>query len=522
MNTRKINATAESYDSMPYTSYPFPYTRPEYLRSMALVFGLNPADVEKARVLEIGCASGMSLIPFAESNPKAHCVGIDISKVEIEHGKQIVSDLGLKNVDLQHFSISDITDDFGKFDYIICHGVYSWVDEAIRDKILAICKNNLNKNGLALISYNTFPGWNMVTTVRDMMKFHSSMFASDSERLVQAKALVSFIQENLSATHTPFAKFLSAEANHINSQQDSYVFHEYLAEENYPIYFYQFIDLIKAKKLNYVCDTNIASMFSGNLPPKAAEALSKVPDIIRSEQYLDFIHNRRFRLSIVCHEEQQINYNINPDVLDSFYLSLNIKPAEDSSGKFYLNNNKEIFITTDDQGLQAVLHAFAEMGNYPAKFSEIISLAAAKFDKLNIAAAQPQIKGELVKLLFSGHLTITATKPDYINAISKHPKISKLARYQAEKAGNNNLWVTNQKSEIYNIDVFEKHLLTYLDGKHAKKDLLSQLIKDHQEKKFNMHLDGVELTGEGDIKKQIENLINAYLEKLRVSSILVA
>ena len=39
----------------------------------------------------------------------------------------MVTQLGLSNVDLQAADIMDLPDAFGSFDYIIAHGLYSWV-----------------------------------------------------------------------------------------------------------------------------------------------------------------------------------------------------------------------------------------------------------------------------------------------------------------------------------------------------------------------------------------------------------
>ena len=103
---------------------------------------------------------------------RVNIVGIDLSKVQIDAGLANIKALGLKNIELKHCSITDIDESFGKFDYIICHGVFSWVPEFVREKILEISNKNLIENGIAYISYNTLPGWNMVRTIREMMAYH--------------------------------------------------------------------------------------------------------------------------------------------------------------------------------------------------------------------------------------------------------------------------------------------------------------------------------------------------------------
>jgi cyclopropane fatty-acyl-phospholipid synthase-like methyltransferase len=163
-----------AYDAVAYISKPFPQTHPDNLATLATLFGLQPPPLDNCRVLELGCASGGNLIPMAVSLPGSTCVGIDLSANQIADGQKTLAALGLKNVQLKHLSILDIDESFGEFDYIICHGVYSWVPEDVQDKILSICAANLARDGVAYVSYNTFPGWHMRGMIRDMMCYHVS------------------------------------------------------------------------------------------------------------------------------------------------------------------------------------------------------------------------------------------------------------------------------------------------------------------------------------------------------------
>ena len=131
---------------MPYESHAFPQTAPGRLAAIAFLLGLDPIDVSTARVLEIGCAAGGNLIPFAAWHPDAKVVGIDLSPVQIEQGRRRVQALGLTNLELVagrhrvHRSAA-----FGEFDFIICHGVYSWVPEHVQQAILSTFQSALSR-----------------------------------------------------------------------------------------------------------------------------------------------------------------------------------------------------------------------------------------------------------------------------------------------------------------------------------------------------------------------------------------
>ncbi len=166
-------ALRTSYDEFPYQSVPLRQTHPDHLATVASLFGFDAADVGRARVLEIGCGSGGNLIPLAASYPDSTFVGIDLSAVQIAHGAAEIEALGLLNIRLQAMDVMAFDEAQGAFDYIIAHGIYSWVPAPVQDRILALCASLLAANGIAFVSYNTLPGWRMLSTVREAMLYHT-------------------------------------------------------------------------------------------------------------------------------------------------------------------------------------------------------------------------------------------------------------------------------------------------------------------------------------------------------------
>jgi cyclopropane fatty-acyl-phospholipid synthase-like methyltransferase len=154
-----MNDTLEArYNQVLYTGYAQSDTHPGRLATLARLFGMSPAPPEGCRVLDIGCGDGINLISIAQSLPNSSCVGIDLSERTIALGCAIVTEVGLTNVTLMKMDIMDITPEFGAFDYIIAHGLYSWIPDGVRDRLLAVCRQNLAPQGVAYISYNTYPG----------------------------------------------------------------------------------------------------------------------------------------------------------------------------------------------------------------------------------------------------------------------------------------------------------------------------------------------------------------------------
>ena len=320
---------AASYDQVPYISHAFPQTHPDHLAAIARIFGLSPPDVAACRVLELGCAAGGNVIPMAFNLPRSEFVGIDLSQQQVQDAQQPIAALGLRNIRIENASISDIDEGWGRFDYIICHGVFSWVERAVQDKILEIAAQNLTANGVVYVSYNTYPGWHMREMSRAMMRYHASQFSEPREQVAQARALLTFLA-SASKDTGPYHQVLTSEAERLSRSPDSYLFHEHLERTNLPLYFHEFVSRAVAAGLHYLSEAVVSEMLTSLFPAPVAQTLERIsPDLLHLEQYMDFVRNRQFRQTLLCHSSTQPKRVLNPDVLHGLLLS---SPAKSDDG----------------------------------------------------------------------------------------------------------------------------------------------------------------------------------------------
>ena len=139
------------YDEMPYGSRAIFEMHPNRMAVVARLFGLDPAPVRTARVLEIGCAEGGNAIPVAVSLPEARVVGIDLSERQVSIGNGRIRQMGLSNVELVRADLAELKDDLGKFDYVCAHGVYSWIAPDLQETLLRACHDLLAPDGIAYV-----------------------------------------------------------------------------------------------------------------------------------------------------------------------------------------------------------------------------------------------------------------------------------------------------------------------------------------------------------------------------------
>ncbi|ABV75453.1 hypothetical protein A1C_06100 [Rickettsia akari str. Hartford] len=517
-----------TYDEVPYESYPYALTTPYHLNTLATLFGVNAPEVENAKILELGCAAGGNLIPHAVLYPKAHFVGVDLSKVQIDAANKNVKALGLKNIEFYHCSITDIDDSFGKFDYIICHGVISWVPKTVRDKIFEVCNKNLTSNGIAYISYNTLPGWNMVRTIRDMMMYHSSAFANVRDRIAQSRLLLEFVKDSLENSKTPYAEVLKTESGLLAKQTDHYLRHDHLEEENAQFYFHEFMNEARKHNLQYLADCNLSTMYLGNMPLKVVEKLKEVNDIVRTEQYMDFITNRRFRTTLLCHSDVKINRNINNDDITKFNMIFNIVPEKplkevdmnnaSENLKFFLNGNQDSNLTTSSPYMKAILYTFSENLNNPLSFEKITAEANKKLHNTKLNEIKAELLNNAMKLVLQGYISITNQKHRN-NPELDRPKTTKMVIHQATNTPS--MWVTNLKHEPIGVNFFEKFALRYMDGKHDKKAIIDAILGHVEKGELTLSKEGQKVENKEEIRKALGSLFTPMIEKFSSNALLV-
>ena len=323
-NTNDVQQTI--YSELGYKSMPFPYTTPATLEAYAALVGVSAPNPNTARVLELGATYGGNIISQALFNPDATFVGIELSQEQVEKGNELIAKAGLTNVSLVQSDIASIGSEIGTFDYIITHGVYSWVDDDVKDALLRLIDEHLVEDGIAYVSYNTYPGWHTMEEVRQLMMFSNrdkSQF-NHKEKVLHGKTIGSIVgsqilkYDNLKKRNS---KFLGA-LRSVMQKDEYYVGHDHLEPNNDPVYFYQFNNHLADHNLAYLCDADLTLSMVRSFDVDIADTLDKLApnDHVNQEQYLDFMLDTTFRKSIICKAKhaESVTYDIgNPDLVNS-------------------------------------------------------------------------------------------------------------------------------------------------------------------------------------------------------------
>jgi SAM-dependent methyltransferase len=520
-----------AYDQMPYQGHSYAHTHPGVMATVATLRGLSPAPVTTCRVLEVGCAEGYNLLPMAMGLPQAQFVGIDYSPVQINLAREFVDELKVANVRFHTLNILDWDEDLGQFDYIIAHGVYSWVPADVRDGLLAGMRRSLTPQGVACVSFNTYPGWHMLEALRHMMRYHGRTEDSPQGRAQKGREMIELLISLGDVSHLPHAAFLPAYQHVVQNyyhtimkeglRTDSHLLHDELEEVNDPCYFHQFVEHIHQHGLDYVGDTEFSSMIAQGLPE---ETMNKLRGVIRSshemEQYLDFVRNRTFRHALLCHQGQSLAAHMTAPALAKFRFRAETRPdlenlpdgakrpteeeltGEDLTGEARLSAPEVAavkFVAMDGAAITTdhpvSIVALNRMGRtYPRSYSldELLDLAYRELGESNPhmadslqQAAQGQdaakrsedgtvLTRTLVSAYSSSSRLVEFVLPGPVVATRIHPRpaVFAWARWQARTRET----VSTPFLRRVQLDAFTRFLLVRMDGSRSRADLIQAVL----------------------------------------------
>jgi hypothetical protein len=444
-----------SYDEIAYSCSPKSQTHPDRLAALATLHGMTPTPTDGCRVLEIGCNDGSNLIPMAFNEPRSRFLGIDLAGTAIDAARAFSVKLGLANIEFTHADVCDWDAAGCEFDYIIVHGLYSWVPAVAREAILAICASRLSPNGVAYISYNALPGCYFRRFVWDLLRFHTREIADPQRKIAEARAISKRMLGRIG--DGPHQAAIKEEFERLIEAEDSVLFHDDLSEVNTAFHLSEFVQTAARHGLQYLCDADYVR-------DAVREPLLGNGDWLAELEYADYASGRRFRSSLLCRQAVARNRTIGHDNLARLLAASFVTPEPeqpDGTQKFNVAEGKSL--STNHPFAKRVLCELA------AKWPGCTPVA----EFLASGEEEEAARAMLLRLYESKSIELRTRMPRLVTAVSERPVSSPLARLQLSCGGTA---VTNQRHTVVELtDELSRRLVMLLDGSRDRAALLDAL-----------------------------------------------
>jgi methyltransferase-like protein len=300
------------------------------------------------------------------------------------------------------------------------------------------------------------------------------------------------------------------------SFSDSYISHDTMGEINDPFYFHQFIAAAQNEKLQYVGDAVFHSMIANNVTTQGINLIKSVgSDIIATEQCLDFINNRLFRSTLLCHEHIELTRGFNPEILKQFHFAAPLKLHPHNAD--LLTNTKISFqpingptLSTPDPIAKILLSYLSMEWPRSVSFTEITG-----YLQRTLKSESKELATQALQYLWRsytlGLLKLYVHPLPITNQVSAKPKTTALVRYQAEQRYP---CLTNQLHEEIPITPLQHHLLPLLDGEHDHEALLTKMVELVKLKKLTLQQGSAQITDSAKLKlalrETLDNTLNDW------------
>jgi methyltransferase-like protein/SAM-dependent methyltransferase len=495
MSTDKIK---EAYQSIPYEGHAFAHTDPNHLAALGALFGLNTAHPSSCRVLEIACAEGRNLFPLAAKYPSSEFVGIDLTDGHIQTALSRTQQLDLKNLSFHCCDYADFSND-SEFDYIIIHGLYSWIPRDDRTSLLRQSRKLLSGSGVIYVSYNTLPGWHLRKIIRDFLLYTTREISSAKEKLQAAREALRLWAKGSENPLTVSQQLIKAMLHSLEHLPDWYIFHELLELHNYPLYFQEFIVEAAEGKLQYVCDSEVSTVSDYDLPEETqAVVRTLASDILSHEQYNDFMRQRMFRRSLLARDDASIDRKDMLSVIVNLEFSSALTQERETEDATVFKSPQgaefEVPVKTE---LSAALKALTSSWPGTMSFAALFDAAKKCGEASQGQPSREQLSADLFQCLMRNMLWLhreAVSLPDTLPTSPFAPHVTRQETTWSEHT-------TSLKHEDVILSKPERHLVQALDGTRTIDELENQFGAEF--KKHDMN-----------IRETLENMrLHALIEK---------
>ena len=379
----------------------------------------------------------------------------------------------LENVKLKTADFAEL--DTEKFDYIIVHGVLSWIPKQVQSKLLAVVSKHLQTNGIAYISYNTYPGWHRRQVVRDFMLNASRGLKDQASKLKVARADLEILADTFKDNDSAHAKIVREELETIQNLPDWFVAHDLMSPEQHPFHFEDFCLLLEMAGLHFLSEVNLEPMLPEHFNPDTEKLLRKESDLVKREQLADYFCNRAFRESLISHGKVSNELTLSYRAVIQMYVRASVEPIEGQldgptknyKSKIHKNVQGKAFSITSPK-YNRVLEYLSTSWPRAVPFEELLQAALDPEEEVQ-AKKIKDLTSFLVSLFFRNFIELHLIDPGILD-VTNQPMVTTLARAQIALGAP----ITNGALEPVSVtEATCVKLLPLLDGTRDKNQLAS-------------------------------------------------
>jgi SAM-dependent methyltransferase len=247
---------------------------------------------------------------MAATYPVGEFYGIDMMPAHVDHGTRLATEAGVPNAKFLTAEFERVAKfDLPDFDYIVLHGVYTWISTKARANLRAFIGRHLKPGGLVYISYNALPGRAADLPFQRLVRALADRTEGDSTARVEVALKTINSLRELGVEKLVSSPMLDRINRPELNYSMAYVAHELLAEHWEPISVSDLRREMTGLQLLPVGSATLIENYDTLMLRKPElEALAAIAPEIR-ELVRDYFINQTFRRDVFCRNPEKLTAN---------------------------------------------------------------------------------------------------------------------------------------------------------------------------------------------------------------------
>jgi len=349
------------YADAGYTYGHYPETLPARLRWAALLRN-HWLPESHFRYLDCGCGQGYSLILAAIQHPESEFVGIDFLPEHIAHARRLAKLVGLTNVRFiegDFIALSRDPSALGDFDFIVAHGITTWIAPAVREGLFSLVGHVLKPGGVFYNSYNTYPGW-LSTSPFQRLVLLQQRNMSGHQALKRSQELLTQLKSAAPGLFTALPQ-LEKRLESLQGKDPAYLVQEYNNQHWQPVFVSQMMEALRPHKLEYLGTATLADAFEGVFGQNLNALLAGASDADTREQLKDYALNQSFRRDLFIKGNNRTWRQETLDELKATTLRVNPLIKRPAAGESFIVQGGAIEIKGNPETFARALEALGDV-----------------------------------------------------------------------------------------------------------------------------------------------------------------